>query len=206
MSAARNTQREKLLAYLKAHSPARARDLQGAGVSATAIARAVAEGEVIRIGRGLYQLPDTEPDTHAALAEIARRAPRAVICLVSALSFHGLTDQIPRKVWIAIGAKDWEPRIDNPPVRVVRFSEPYHSGGIETHDIGGTRVRMYSVQKSLADAFRNRKLLDRSVAIECLRATLESRKATPGEIAQAARQYGAWNQMKPYLEALTSHG
>ena len=75
------------------------------------------------------------------LNEVAKRAPKAVICLLSALAFHGLTDQLPRKVWFAIGAKDWTPKIPYPPIRMVRFREPYYSEGIETHVIGGTKVR-----------------------------------------------------------------
>jgi len=86
--------------------------------------------------------------------------------LLSALAFHGLTDQLPRKVWFAIGAKDWEPSIAYPPVRVVRFREPSFSDGIETNRIGGTQVRIYSAPKSIADSFRHPKLVDRSVAIE----------------------------------------
>lgn len=195
-----------MLAFLAQHSPARARDLKGIDIAATTISRAVDDGEVIRIGRGLYQLPDTEPDTHTALVEIAKRAPKAVICLVSALSFHGLTDQIPRKVWVAIGARDWEPKIEYPKIRTVRFTEPYFSQGVETHAISGVDVRIYSAPKSIADAFRNKKLVDRSVAIECMKSALESRMVSPGSLAAAAQENGAWKQMKPYLEALTSNG
>lgn len=195
-----------MLAYLAQHAPARARDLKDIAISATTISRAVADGEIIRIGRGLYQLEDSEMDTHTALAEIAKRAPKAVICLVSALSFHGLTDQIPRKVWVAIGAKDWEPKIGYPRIRVVRFREPYFSQGVETHTISGVGVQVYSVPKSIADAFRNRNLVDRSVAIESMKSALENRKVSPGILAAAAQENGAWKQMKPYLEALTSDG
>lgn len=201
-----NSQKERMLAFLAQHSPLRARDLRDIGTSATAISRAVADGEVIRIGRGLYQLPDAEPDTYTALVEIAKRAPKAVICLVSALSFHGLTDQIPRKVWVAIGASGWEPKIEYPRIRIVRFREPYFSHGVETHTISGVDVRVYSAPKSIADAFRNRKLVDRSVAIECMKSALESRKVSPASLATTAQENGAWKQMKPYLEALTSNG
>ena len=200
------TQQDRLLAYLRDHDIARAFELREIGVSATAISRAVEAGNVVRIGRGLYQAADAEADLNTNLAEVAKRAPRSVICLLSALAFHGLTDQLPRKVWFAIGAKDWEPSIAYPPVRVVRFREPYFSDGIETHRIGGTQVRIYSVPKSIADAFRNPKLVDRSVAIEALKAALDQRKATPAVLMQAAADYGAAKIMRPYLEALTSNG
>ncbi|MDZ4137689.1 MAG: type IV toxin-antitoxin system AbiEi family antitoxin domain-containing protein [Erythrobacter sp.] len=195
-----------MIDFMEAHAPARSRDLVAIGVAATAISRAVAEGAVVRIGRGLYQLPDSEPDLHSALIEIAKRAPKAVICLTSALSFHQLTDQLPRKIWIAVGAKDWAPKIDYPQIRVVRFREPYLTNGLEVHAIHGVDIRVYSITKSIADAFRNPKLVDRSVAIEAMKSALNDRKATPGELAAAAQQNGAWNQMRPYLEALTSNG
>ena len=201
-----HSQRARMIDFIEDHAPARSRDLVAIGVAATAISRAGAEGAVVRSGRGLYQLPDSEPDLHSALIEIAKRAPKAVICLTSALSFHQLTDQLPRKIWIAVGAKDWAPKIDYPQIRVVRFREPYLTNGLEVHNIHGVEVRVYSITKSIADAFRNPKLVDRSVAIEAMKSALNERKATPGQLAEAAQQNGAWNQMRPYLEALTSNG
>ncbi len=200
------TQRQRLLEYLQSHAPARARDLEDVGISATTISRSAKSGDILRLGRGLYGLPDSAPDTHETLIEVAKRAPKAVICFTSVLAYHGLTDQLPRRVWIAIGAKDWEPKITYPKIRTVRFREPYFSGGIENHQVGGTTLRMYTIAKTLADAFRNQRLVDRSVAIEALKAAVEQRKATPSAIAEAARTYGAWNQMRPYLEAVTSNG
>ncbi|WP_375204224.1 type IV toxin-antitoxin system AbiEi family antitoxin domain-containing protein [Hyphococcus sp.] len=202
----RATEHDQLMAYMAEHAIARARELKEIGVSATAISRAVADGDILRLGRGLYQLPDAEIDANASLAEIAKRAPNAIICLMSALAYHGLTDQLPRKVWIAIGAKDWEPKISYPKIRTVRFREPYLSEGVETHKVTGATVKIYSAAKSIADAFRNPKLVDRSVAVECLRNALDEKNARPAELADAARAYGAWTQMRPYLEALTSNG
>lgn len=204
--AQRPTQRQRLLEYLESNAPARARDLGNAGVSATTIARAVDSGEILRLGRGLYDVPGGELDTHQSLIEVAKRAPQAVVCLTSALAFHGLTDQLPRRIWIAIGAKGWKPRIPYPKVRAVRFREPYFSGGVEERRLGGASVPVYSISKSIADAFRNQRLVDRSVAIEALKSAIEQRKATPSSIAEAARQFGAWNQMRHYLEAVTSNG
>ncbi|MEI2805694.1 MAG: type IV toxin-antitoxin system AbiEi family antitoxin domain-containing protein [Albidovulum sp.] len=206
MLATDQNQRARMIDYMETHAPARSRDLAPIGVSRTTIARAVADGVVVRIGRGLYQLPDSEPDLHEGLIEIAKLAPKAVICLTSALSFHQLTDQLPRRVWIAIGAKDWAPKIEYPRTRIVRFREPYLTNDIETHRIRGVEVRVYSIAKTIADAFRNPKLLDRSVTIEAMKAALGARKAMAGQLAAAARENGAWNQMRPYLEALASSG
>ena len=200
------TQKRRLIEHLESHAPARARDLKSIDVSAATIARAVNSGDVLRLGRGLYTLPYVDLDTNENLIEIAKRAPKTVVCLTSVLAFHGLTDQIPRRIWIAIGAKDWKPKINYPRIRTVRFREPYFSKGVEEHRLRGATVRMYTIPKSLADAFRNQRLVNRSVAIEALKSVVEQRKANPAEITEAARQFGAWNQMRPYIEAVVSNG
>ena len=129
------SQRERLLWFLQKRGMARAAEIQRAGITAATLSRLVAEGTVLRLSRGLYQLPDSIGHVHHTLAEASKRVPRGVICLVSALAFHGLTDQMPRRVWMAIGAKDWKPVIDYPPIRIVRFSEPHLSTGISEHVI-----------------------------------------------------------------------
>jgi len=126
--------------------------------------------------------------------------------MVSALAFHGLTDQMPRQVWVAIGTSDWAPAIDYPPVRIVRLADKYRRQGIEHHKIAGVDVPVYSVPKTLADIFRNPRLVDRSVAVEGLRAALDQRKTSAGAIAEAAVAGGVWKRMQPNLEALTFHG
>lgn len=200
------TQQDRLIELLQDHPLARARDLKAAGIAASTISRAVKAGIVIRAARGLYQLPGSELDLESTLAEASKRVPKGVICMVSALAYHGLTDQMPRKVWMAIGARDWAPVVDYPPIRTVRLRSPYLDYGIESHLVSGVPVRIYSIPKSLADAFRSRRFVDRAVAVECLRNAIEQRKATPAEIALAAADCGAWKQMQPYLEAMTANG
>lgn len=90
-------------------------------------------------------------------------------------------------------------------IRIVRFREPYLTNGTEVHRIGDVEVRVYCIAKTIADAFRNPKRVDRSVTIEAMKAALGARKATAGQLATAARENGASNQMRPYLEALTSN-
>ena len=200
------TQRERLQMLFDAQPILRAHELRAAGIASETISRALANGDINRIGHGLYQRPAAEIDVDQTLAEIAKRIPKGVIAMVSALAFHGLTDQMPRRIWVAIGTSDWAPAIEYPPVRIVRFSAKYLSRGIEHHAIAGTDVPIYSVAKTLADIFRNPRIVDRAIAVEGLRAALEQRKASPGEIADAAVAGGSWKRMQPYLEALTSNG
>lgn len=200
-----NSEREKLRRIVEATPIVRHYELRHAGIAASTITRATRDGELIRISRGLYQRADGEVDAEQSLAEAAKLVPRGVIAMTSALAFHGLTDQMPRAVWVAIRAADWAPVPTYPPIRIIKFNDRYMQQGIEQHVISGVNVPIFSVAKALADVFRN-KLVDRSVAIEALRAALEQRKTTPAAIAQAATEGGAWKKMRPYLEALTADG
>ena len=162
-------------------------------------------GEVIRLARGLYQLPDAPFDTSHSLAEAAKRLPKGVVCLVSALAFHGLTDQLPKKVWMAIGKKDWAPKPDGIPIRVIRFTESLLAESVETHVIEGVPVKVFGVAKTIADCFRHRNKVGLSVAIEGLQEALRQRKASPAEIARHAERGGISTVIRPYLEALTAN-
>ena len=115
-----NSQRQIARTLLAARGIVRLAELRGAGVTAATVSRTERNGEVFRLARGLYQLSDAPLHTSHSLAEAAKRLPKGVACLVSALAFHGLTDQLPKKVWLAIGQKDWAPKDDGTPIRIVR--------------------------------------------------------------------------------------
>jgi predicted transcriptional regulator of viral defense system len=199
-----STQRSQALALLKRRGMTRMVEFGEAGITATTVSRMEQAGEVVRLARGLYQLPDGALDPQQALAEAARLVPKGVICLASALAFHGLTDQMPPKVWIAIGRKDWRPRVSYPPIRVARFSDELLRRSVEQKKIAGTSVPVFSVAKTVADLFRYRRTVGDAIAIEGLRQALRQRKVTPAEIAREAEAAGVWATMEPYVMALTS--
>ncbi len=200
------TQQERLRAIVAAHPLVRAHELRSYGITAATISRAEASGLIGRVSRGLYQSLTSDLDINQLLAEVSKQVPKGVICLVSALAYHGLSDQMPRQVWIAIPASAWAPQLSYPPLKLVRFKPPYSSDGIEHHIIAGVHVPIYSIPKTLADAFRNPRLVGRAVAVEGLKAALREKKATPSEIFEAAKRGGALKAMQPYLEALAWNG
>lgn len=206
VSAESGTQRERLAAFLRERGIARLAEIRRTGITAATVSRLEREGLVTRLGRGLYQLADATPDGNHSLAEAAKRVPRGVICLVSALAFHGITDQMPRRVWIAIGPKDWKPQIEYPPLRIVRFADKFLCDGAETHDIEGVPVPIYGVAKTIADVFRHRRSIGIDVAVPALKEALRQRKTTPSEISACAIRGGVWNALRPYLEAFTADG
>lgn len=190
------TQRTQALALLKRREMTWLAEFNAAGITATTISRVARFGEVVRLARGLYQLPDGELDTQQSLAEAARLVPKGVICLASARALHGLIDQMPPKVWIAIGHKDWRHRITYPPIRIARFSDELLRCGVERKKIAGKSVPVFGVAKTVADRFRYRRTVGDALAIEGLRQALRQRRATPGEItreAKAAARGARWS-------------
>lgn len=197
------SQRDLAQALLEKRGIMRLVELREAGVTAATMSRMERAGEVIRLSRGVYQLSDAKLDPHHSLAESAKRVPKGVVCLVSALAFHGLTDHLPPRVWMAIGIKDWAPRRNGAPIRVVRFKDSLLKEGVETHTIEGVPVKVFGVAKTVADCFRHRGKIGLQVAVEGLQEALRQRKATPAEIARQAEQGGVSTVIRPYLEALT---
>lgn len=201
-----STHRDRIIDVLSRRGMARLSELKDAGVTATSVSRMEREGAIIRLGRGLYQLPDAPLEEHHALAEAAKLVPRGVICLVSALAFHELTDRIPKRVWMAIGPSDWRPRLSYPPMRFVRFSAASLQRDIATSLIEGVEVRITGAARTIVDLFRYRRTVGEDLAIEGLREALRTRKATPAELHTLAAEAKQWRIMRPYLEAMTLDG
>ena len=199
-------QREQARLLLEQGGIVRLSEFKANGITAATIGRMLKDGEVLRLARGLYQLPDALLDVHHSLAEAAKKLPKGVVCLVSALAYHDLTDQLPRAVWMAIGTKDWEPKTDTPPIRTVRFTDALLSDDILTEQIEGVSVKIFGVAKTIADCFRHRRTVGQSVALEGLQEALRKRKTTPAEIARHAERGGVATVIRPYLEALTTNG
>ncbi len=192
---------------------ARLSELTSAGITAATVSRMMEKGLILRLSRGLYQLPDASLDANHSLAEAAKLVPKGIICLVSALAFHGLTDTMPPRVWMAIGAKDRRPSVTQPPIQFVRFGEQVLRAGVEQHRIEGVDVQIYSSAKTVVDLFRYRQREGKryqkspglNLALEGLREALRQRKATPSEIARYANAAGNWRAVQPYLEAMTAN-
>jgi predicted transcriptional regulator of viral defense system len=97
-----STQSEQVLALAQKHSILRPRDLSKEGIPRAVLSRLLASGQLTRIGRGLYTLPERTISEHTTLSEVASRCPQGVVCLLSALRLHELTTQSPYEVWLAI--------------------------------------------------------------------------------------------------------
>ncbi len=195
--------KQKILELAKQMGLIRPRDVEEAGIHREYLLRLCRNGDLTRVGRGLYAVPGAQTSESLSLAEVAKRVPSAVICLISALEFHTLTTQISRSVWIAIKNKRWEPTFDYPPLEIVRFSGRAFSFGVEEHQVDRITVKVYSPAKTVADCFKFRNKIGLDVALEALRETWRSRKATMDELWESAKVCRVANVMRPYLVAIT---
>ncbi|MYD98716.1 MAG: transcriptional regulator [Gammaproteobacteria bacterium] len=193
---------DEILDLVREAGLVRPRDLKSAGVSGGALSQLARRGLLERVGRGLYAVPGTAPSEHRSLAEVSKRTPRGVICLLSALSFHGLTTQTPPDVWLAIGPKDRAPRPAGVRLRVVRVSGESRHAGVETRVVESVPVRIYGVAKTVADCFKFRNKIGTDIAVEALRDCLEQRRCTADELTEYARVCRVSRVMRPYMEAL----
>jgi len=181
----------------------RPRDVEVMGIPREYLLRLYRSGDLARVGRGLYTLPGKQSSEFLSLAEVTKRVPNAVICLISALQFHNLTTQIAHRVWIAIENKKWEPAFDYPPIEIVRLTPRAFSFGVEEHEVDRILVHVYSPAKTVADCFKFRNKIGLDVALEALRETWRSRKATMDELWEAAKVCRVANVIRPYLEAVS---
>lgn len=181
----------------------RPRDLQMHRIPRLYLRKAVDEGAVMRVGRGLYVARGMRPTEHHSLAQASKRVPHGVVCLLSALRFHDLTTQSPFEVWLAIDEKARLPKTDNPPLRIVRFSRKTLAYGVQEHRIEGVIVRIFSPARTVADCFRYRNKIGLEVALEALRECRRKHRATSDEIWRAAKVCRVANVMRPYLESLS---
>ena len=180
----------------------RPRDAAAVGIDSRALRRLVGSGSVERVARGLYRVAAAEPTEHYTLAAVCARVPDAIVCLLSALSVHELTTQLPWQEWIAIPHKARTPRLSELPVKVVRFSGASLRYGVENAVFEGVPARITSPARTVVDCFRFRRLVGQDVALEALRDTLRERKASADQIWRAAEVCRARSLVGPVLEVL----
>lgn len=159
-------------------------------------------GVIERLGRGLYRLAELPPFGDADLVTVSLRVPRGVVCLISALAYHELTSHVPHEIYLALERGRERPRIEYPPVRVFWFSPRMFREGVESHEIDGVWIRVYSPEKTLADCFKYRNKIGLDVALEALRRYQEGRNVNWDKVLNFARLCRVENVMRPYLEVL----
>jgi predicted transcriptional regulator of viral defense system len=161
------------------------------------------ENQVVQISRGVYRLADLPEITNPDLVAVATRIPDSVVCLISALSFHEITTEVPHEVYVALARGSKPPRLDYPPLRVFTFSSDSFSTGIEIHNLDGIPVRIFDPEKTVADCFKFRHKIGIDVALEALKLCRARKRFQLRKLITYARLCRVERIMRPYLEALS---
>jgi predicted transcriptional regulator of viral defense system len=185
--------------------PFRVSEAIAAGVSNTTLHRLRQNGELETAGRGVLRLPESGMGMLSELAVVSTRAPGATICLNSALAFWDLTDEIPRRIHIAVPRGTHRPHIDRPATKV-------HVFNARTYGVDRQRAQtdanepfwIYSPERSVVDAMRMGRWIGHDVALHALRRYLSRPDAEPARLSELARQLGGGARLQPALEALLS--
>ena len=163
-----------------------------------------ASGRLRRVGRGLYTGIEASPSAHQSVIEVSKQAPKAVVCLLSALEIHEVGVQAPFEVWIALPAGTHAPKGTGTAIRVTRLSGAAFSEGVETVMLDGAPVRVYTLAKTITDCFKLRSKVGLDVALEALREAWQQRKVTMDDLWRCAKVNRMTNVMRPYLEAMAA--
>lgn len=194
---------QRVLDLVARHGLIRPRDLVAQGLPRIALTRLVRQGLLQRVGRGLYAIPDRLVSEHGALAEVARKHPQAIVCLLSALRVHELTTQSPFEVWLAIPNKARAPKMNYPPLRIVRFSGAALTEGVEEHRVDGVAVRVTDAGRTVVDCFKFRNKIGLDAALEALHEAWRAKRVSMDELWHYATLCRVANVMRPYMESLS---
>jgi len=196
---------QRVLDYARRYGPFRPRDVAELGVHPEDIRRLCGKGLLNRVSRGLYERADAEPSEHQTLVEACKLVPHGVVCLLSALRYHGVGTQLPHKVWLAIPSKAARPRINHPPLELTYLSDHMYHEGIEEHQLSPGTIRVYSVAKTLVDCFRFRNKVGTDAAVEALQDVTRNQGrygVTIAELSDLAEHCRIGEVIRPYLEAM----
>jgi len=202
MSITESTIESALREFREAGGTLRTSEARSRGVHPRTLRYLEDSGAIDKVSRGLYRLSDAEPTRHDDLVIVAKRSPKAVVALLSALDVHDLTDEIPHAVYIALPRGIHPPRLDYPPLHTVHVSEPAYSTGIDVHKVGGVDVSIYSAPRAVVDGFKFRSTIGVDVATEAPRRYLQRSDRSLRDLHRYAETCGMKNVMQPYLDAL----
>jgi predicted transcriptional regulator of viral defense system len=177
-------------------------DVRALGLAPENLNKLAKLGKLQRLGRGLYRSPDFSVTEQHSYVEVERAVPNGVICLLSALSVHGVGTQMPWEVWVAIPRGQRIPVNRQTQMRAVTMTESSYKLGVDSHTFEGVQVCVYNLEKTIVDCFRLRRLVGHDVAPEALRDAIRSCKLDMSKLTEYAVQLRTWRLMQPYLEAL----
>lgn len=198
-----STDSARVLGMARKRTVLRSRDVAAQGIHTGTLTRLARAGILERVGAGRYRLAQQPSVTEQHdFVVAATSVPHSVVCLTSALQFHGIGKQLPAEVWLAVPRGTRVPRLSTPPLRVVRVAQEVFDLGVEDYRVEGQTVRIYGVARTIADCFRFRNKVGLDVALEALAEAWRAKRLNLDELHRIATALRVQRVMQPYLEAI----
>ena len=175
-------------------------ELRGAGIHTREIAKALEDGIIEKIKRGLYKLVEYSFDEHESFAAICNANSNAVICLLSASSYYELTTFIPSEVYVALPMYISRFKLNYPPIQLYYFQGEKYEIGIEEIMTESGKVKIYNREKTIVDLFRYKDKLGEDVTLEALKTFMRSTDKKVSTLSDIAYKLGAYKKMEPYIK------
>lgn len=156
------------------------------------------------MAKGVYRLVEVPDFSEPDLVLVSKKIPQAIICLISALAYHEITTQIPHFVYIAIPTKARPSRLEYPPLRYFRYSEKVYNLGVEIKLIDGYPVKIYSIEKTLADCVKFRNKIGMDVVIEALKMYWQRKNTQIDKLYEYAKMNRVEKIIQPIIETIVS--
>lgn len=197
------TDSARVLAMARERPVLRSRDVVAQGIHTGTLTRLARAGSLERVGPGRYRLaqPPSVTERHD-LVVAATSVPQSVVCLTSALQFHGTGTQLPAEVWLAVPRGTRVPRLSSPPLRIVRVASDLFDLGLEEHRVDGQIVRVTGLARTVVDCFRFRSKVGLDVALEALAEAWRAKRVNVDDLSRIAAALRVQRVMQPYLEAI----
>jgi predicted transcriptional regulator of viral defense system len=162
-------------------------------------------GAIQELTRGVFRRADQPAPTLPDLLAVSYRVPAGIICCVSALAVHDLTDELPRMVQLAIPRSARPPRIEVPPTEIFRFDVQTFTLGLTTVEAApGEEVRIYTAERTIVDLVRLRSRLGESIAYGALQRYMRRRQPRPGVILDFARALDVLGPLRAALDVASA--
>lgn len=162
------------------------------------------QGDLEVVGRGLYRLVEMPDPSLPDFIPVAKKIPRGVICLISALAFHEITTQIPHFVYVALPSKSHKPSILYPPMRYFWYTEKLLTMGVQEHTLEGFTFKIFDVEKTLIDCVKFRNKIGMDVVLEALKMSWQSRKTNLDKLFEYAKLFHVEKILKLIMETIVS--
>ena len=179
-------------------------ELRSAGFQTRDIKVLVDNGEIEKVKSGLYKLVRAVDDSklNPGFIDVCRAFPKSVVCLLSAVEYHGLSSVNPVKIYAAIPKAEKPPQIDYPPVNYYYWEETIYKEGIMEITTKSGNVKLYDKEKTICDLFRYRDKLGEDIAIEALRNYLQQKNFNLNKLRRYATTTRIKGVITPYIKAM----